>query len=94
MRFTIMRLLKKYSSSTLSKHEPLRKKILRENQTPYMIKPLRKTIMRRSQLQTKNFKNKSQSNYLLFKKQRNFCSKLYKKERKKYYDSLDIQSNI
>ena len=94
MRFTIMRLLKKYSSSTLSKHAPLRKKILRENQTPYMIKPLRKTIMRRSQLQTKNFKNKSQNNYLLFKKQRNVCSKLYKKERKKYYDSLDIQSNI
>ena len=38
------------------------------------------------------FKNKSQSNYLLFKKQRNFCSKLYKEEKKKYYDALDIKN--
>ena len=57
-----------------------------------MTKTLRKTIMRRSQLQTKYFKNKSENNYLAFKKQRNFCSKLYKKERKKYYNSLDIKN--
>ena len=48
--------------------------------------------MRRSQLQTKYFKNKSQNDYLAFKKQRNFCSKLYKKERKNYYNSLDIKN--
>ena len=48
--------------------------------------------MRRSQLQTKYFKNKSENNYLAFKKQRNFCSKLYKKDRKKYYNSLDIKN--
>ena len=57
-----------------------------------MTKTLRKAIMRRSQLQTKYFKNKSENNYLAFKKQRNFCSKLYKKERKKYYNSLDIKN--
>ena len=45
-----------------------------------------------SQLRTKYFKNKSQSNYLLFKKQRNFYSKLYKEEKKKYYDALDIKN--
>ena len=48
--------------------------------------------MRRSQLQTKYFKNKSQNDYLVFKKQRNFCSKLYKKERKNYYNSLDMKN--
>ena len=38
--------------------------------------------LRKPQLQTKYFKNKSQSNYLLFEKQKNICSKLYEKERK------------
>ena len=65
--------------------------MVRANHVPYMTKTLRKAIMRRSQLQTKYFKNKSQNNYLLFKKQKNFCSKLYKKERKKYYNSLNMK---
>ena len=65
---------------------------MRANHAPYMTKTLRKAIMRRSQLQTKYFKNKSENNYLAFKKQRNFCSKLYKKDRKKYYNSLDIKN--
>ena len=67
------------------------KKVLRANQPPYMIKTLRKVIMKRSELQTKYFKNKSQNNYLLFEKRRNFWSKLYKKEKKKY-DALDIKN--
>ena len=78
--------------NVLNKHVPLKKKLLRANQVPYMTKTLRKAIMRRSQLQTKYFKNKSQKDYLAFKKQRNFCSKLYKKERKNYYNSLDIKN--
>ena len=57
-----------------------------------MTKTLRKAIMTRSQLQTNHFKNKSQNDCLAFKKQRNFCSKLYKKERKNYYNSLDIKN--
>ena len=78
--------------NVLNKHAPLKKKFLRENHAPYMTKTLRKAIMRRSQLQTKYFKNKSQNDYLAFKKERNFCSKLYKKERKNYYNSLDIKN--
>ena len=70
----------------------MKKKFLRANHVPYMTKTLWKAIMRRSQLQTKYFKNKSQNDYLAFKKQRNFCSKLYKKERKNYYNSLDIKN--
>ena len=77
--------------NVLNKHAPFKKKVVRANHVPYMTKTLRKAIMRRSQLQTKYFKNKSQNNYLLFKKQKNFCSKLYKKERKKYYNSLNMK---
>ena len=78
--------------NVLNKHAPLKKKFLRANHAPYMTRTLRKTIMRRYQLQTKYFKNKSQNDYLAFKKQKNFCSKLYKKERKNYYNSLEIKN--
>ena len=47
-----------------------------------------KAIMRRSQLETKYLKTKTQTD-LKLKKNRNFCSKLYKRERRKYYESLD-----
>ena len=38
--------------------------------------------MRRSQLEAKYLKTKTQTN--LYKKHKNFCSKLYKRERRKY----------
>ena len=78
--------------NVLNKHAPLKKKFLRANHVPYMTKTLRKAVMRSSQLQTKYFKNKSQKDYLAFKKQRNFCSKLFKIERKNYYNSLGIKN--
>ena len=74
----------------LNKHVPLRKKLLRANHDPYIAKALRRAIMRRSQLETKYLKTKTQTDLKLYKKHKNFCSKLYKKERRKYYESLDI----
>ena len=73
----------------LNKHAPIKKKYVRANDAPYMTKILRKAIMRRSQLEKKYQDNRNDENKLLYKKQRNFCSKLYKKERKKYFTSLD-----
>ena len=35
------------------------------------------------------FKIRSSENSKLFKRQRNFCSRLYKRERKKYFNNLD-----
>ena len=59
-----------------------------------MTKNLRKAIMKRSQLKTKYFKTNTAESLRLYKKQNNFCSKLYKKERKKerkkYYSSLKL----
>ena len=54
-----------------------------------MTKALRKAIMKRSELESKYLKNRTNENLKSYKKQRNFCSKLYKKERKKYYERLD-----
>ena len=47
-----------------------------------MAMALRKTIMKRSELEGKYVKNKTSENLKSYKKQINFCSKLYKKERK------------
>ena len=74
----------------LNKHAPLKKNVLRFNQAPYMTKALHKAIMRRSELESKYFKNKTNENKARFKKQKIFCSKLYKKERKKFYSNLEL----
>ena len=66
--------------------------MLRANHVPYMTKALRKAIMKRSELESKYVKNKTSENLRSYKKQRNFCSKLYKKERKKYYERLDLNN--
>ena len=57
-----------------------------------MTKALRKAIMKRSELESKYVKNKTNENLKSYKKQRNFCSKLYKKERKKYYEMLNLKN--
>ena len=44
----------------LNKHAPMKKKLVKTNQTPYMTKALRKAIMRRSEIETKYFKVKNQ----------------------------------
>ena len=48
-----------------------------------MTKSLRKAIMRRSELESNYFKNSTIENKAKCKKQKKFCSKLYKKEGKK-----------
>ena len=70
----------------------MKSKKQRANHKYYMSKALHKAIMKRSELATKYHKTKSIEDYNNYKKQRNFCSKLYKKERKKFYDNLDIKN--
>ena len=73
----------------LDKHAPLKKKLLRANHASYVSKALRKAIMRRSYLEKVYFKNRTENSLRAFKKQKNFCSRLYKKERKKFFNSLN-----
>ena len=75
---------------TLNKHAPLKKKLVRANQPPYMTKALRKAIMRRYELETKYFKLKTNDTLKTYKKQKNYCSRLYKKERKKFFENLNL----
>ena len=83
-------LFEKIFLQVLDKHAPLRKKLLRANHAPYITKSVRKAIMRRSQLESKFLKHKTPESRQIYTKQRNYCSRLYKKERKKYYNNLNI----
>ena len=66
-------------------------KTIRNNQVPCMTKTLRKAIMRRSNLANKFLKTGTPESNIAYKRQRNYCSRLYKKERKKFYYNLDTK---
>ena len=77
--------------TTLEKHAPSKTKILRGNNAPFMSKKLSKEIMHRSKLKNNYNKNPSEENRTLYKKQRNFCVNLLKREKKSYYNNLDLK---
>ena len=77
---------------SLDKHAPLKKKVLRANDKPYMTKTLRKAIMRRSALQNRFYRNRSRETENAFKKQRNYTKRLLKKEKKRYFSNLNINN--
>ena len=67
----------------------MKRKLLRANHSSYISTPLRKAIMRRSHLEKVYYKNKSEKSFKAYKKQKNFCSRLYKKERKRFFNNLN-----
>ena len=69
----------------LNTHAPHKKKVVRANQKPYLTKLFTKAIARRSCLQNKFNKNRTEENRQAFKRQKNYCNRLYKKERRKFY---------
>ena len=75
----------------LNEHAPLKKKIVRAIVVPYMTKALRKAIANRSRLENRYYKTKSCECLRAYNKQKNYCSRLYKKERKRYYNNLDVK---
>ena len=76
----------------LNTHAPLKKRIVRANEVPYMTKALRKAIANRSRLENRFYREKSVESRKAYKKQKNYCSKLYKKERKRFYTNLDVRN--
>ena len=76
--------------NVLNMHAPIKTKVIRGNQAPYITKVYRKAVMRRSELKTKYLKNSTLKNFNKFRKQKSFCSRFHKK-RKKLLDKLDIK---
>ena len=55
-----------------------------------MTKQLRKAIMKRSRLENKYYKSKCLEDKTSFKKQRNYCNRLYKKEKRKIHNNINL----
>ena len=76
----------------LEKHAPVKKRNVCANEVPYITKTLRKAIMARSRLQNKYHKLKTDECLQSFKRQRNFCNRLYKREKNKFYSNLNLKN--
>ena len=74
----------------LNSQAPIKKKFIRGNNQPFMTKTLRKAIMTRSKLRNRYNQLRTPENWKSYKKQRNFCVNLYKKTKKDYFNSLEI----
>ena len=57
-----------------------------------MNKALAKAVMTRSRLRNVFLKNPNEVNKLNFTKYRNFCTNLFRKEKKRFYSNIDIKS--
>ena len=82
---------KEIFENVLDKHGSKKKKIIRANEKPYVIKALRKAIMKRSELATKFRNRPTDDSKKAFKKQKKIFNRLYKKQRRKWYEKLDLQ---
>ena len=56
-----------------------------------MNKALRKAIVTRSRLKNKFNKNSSAKNWNSYKKQRNFCLKLLRQTKEKYFNNIKVK---
>ena len=72
-------------SEVLEKHAPMKTKIVRGNQAPFMNKKLSKAIMNKSRIKNKYLKWPSRENLLDYKKIKNKCNNLLKQSKKKYF---------
>ena len=57
-----------------------------------MTKNLRKTIMRRSVLENKYYRDKLPESKKAYRKHQNYTNKLIKKEKKKYFSNLNMNN--
>ena len=73
----------------LNIHAPLKTKFVRPNNAPFVTKNLRKHIMTRSRFKNKFNKDPSSDNEIAYKKQRNLCVNLCRKEKREYYSTLN-----
>ena len=73
----------------LSTHAPIKEKIVRANNATFMNKTLSKAFMTRSRLRNKFLNNPTLDNKTNYKKYRNYCTKLVRKEKKNFYSNID-----
>ena len=67
--------------SVWNAHAPIKKKVVRGNNAPFMNKTLTKAFMTRARLKRNSNKNPTQENIEAFKRYRYFCVSLLRKEK-------------
>ena len=72
----------------LSRHALLKEKMLWANHAPYESKVPKKAIMKRSCLENIYFKKQDNHSLREYKQQKNYCSRLYKKGKKIFFQQL------
>ena len=77
-----------YFMKVLNKHAPLKCKYIRASEGSFMNKGLRKAIMVRSKLRNRLNNDKTWSANVAYKRQRNLCTSLLRKTKRKYYENL------
>ena len=75
----------------LNVHTPVKTKIQRFNNNPFMTKQLRKAIMHCSRLKNAFSKNRTHKTWDSYKKQRNFCVNLLTKTKKEYFENISVK---
>ena len=63
----------------IDKHAPLKKKLVRGNQAPFMNRDFQKAIYTRTRLKNKYWRDSSTENELAYKKLRNLCVSIGRK---------------
>ena len=79
-------------TDVLFQHAPIKKKYLRANDGPFMIRELRKEMMHRTRFLNKYNKEKTNENLEAYKRQRNKCVKMLRKAKFNYYKNLDLKN--
>ena len=74
----------------LDKHAPMKKKYARANDGPFMNRALRKPTMLRSRLKNRYNKGRTAEHWEAFRRQRNLCVKLFRKEKRNFCKNLNI----
>ena len=90
-------LQKRLSAQSVEQYTPFGSclcKVVRANHAPYITKTLRKAIIKWSYLEKVCFKKKTPGSLKKLKNQKNYCSRLYKKEREKYFQVLIQEGSV
>ena len=82
---------KKIYIEVLNINAPMKKKYIRGNNSPFMNQILSKAFMHIAKLKNRYNKNPAEANKNSYKNQRNHCVTLLRKEKKKYYNNLDLK---
>lgn len=71
---------------------PLKEKVLRGNNASFMNRTLSQAFLTRARLKNKKQKCRTQENEALYRKQRNYCVSLLRKEKKSHFNNIDFSS--